>query len=218
MTGDQIRQLAGDWEARSLWRQVEWAADDWWASQNGEEDQSRAWVRLLLAVGNFKRQAPIRDLPEPPVAVWAQRTRPSAIALPVTASSLGCADEQSWRHLTELHGLGVPTSTTLLSALWPGCHVVIDLLSRQAAVGLALDEPQGWFAEPSGTGALPSISWAHYVWYRNVVVRTAQVSHTSAAAVERALFVLAKHGRRRRKAPARTWLEYRAALERQLSS
>jgi hypothetical protein len=42
-----------------------------------------------------------------------------------------------------------------------GCHVVIDLLSRQAAVGLALDEPQNWFVDPTGTGALPAISWAH---------------------------------------------------------
>jgi hypothetical protein len=54
MTSEPIGELAGDWGAMRLWRQVEWAADDWWASQRGDGEQIRAWVCLLLAVGNFK--------------------------------------------------------------------------------------------------------------------------------------------------------------------
>src|SRR4051794_2637333 len=88
MTEKQIAGLAGDWGALELWRQVEWAADVWWTSQQGDRDEARSWAHLLLAVGNFKRQAPIRSLPEPPTTVVAQRSRPSVIEPPGTNASL----------------------------------------------------------------------------------------------------------------------------------
>jgi hypothetical protein len=82
---------------------------------------------------------------------------------------------------------------TLLSALWPGVHVVIDIRDSRAAVDLAAGD--GWNVSGMGSHDLPrrepaAAYWEFYGWFRPLVAATAAATETESVQVERALHVL----------------------------
>ena len=97
-----------------------------------DKELTYRWNHLLMAVGNFKRQGgtmiePISIGPDPVVANApleftipgiGKAIRADEKASACSGSSLG----PTWIHVSEIQGLGVPTASTLMSALWPGKH------------------------------------------------------------------------------------------------
>ncbi len=102
--------------------------------------------------------------------------------------------------------MGVATATTLLSALWPGDHIILDIRALGALIGVTGISGKGWYAARVGEGSetrkgLDSIDWNDYAWYRAVILAESRALNTFPVNVERALFVLDEkysRGRRRR--------------------
>jgi len=115
-------------------------------------------------------------------------------------------DLDTWIRLSEqVSGLSVATTTTLLSALWPGHHVIADLFDVSVTIALNLDEAIkfGWIRLEAATPT--PMGWDTYVWFRSkVVARSIDLSSGELVIrpidVERALYTLgrrandAKHG------------------------
>ena len=231
---DQIEKLAGRWnrsEQLALsWTDIEILARRFLAAESDDGNATDEWHHLLMTVGNFKRRSGLispghltqeaqDDLVHRPDRITIQGTRGQAM--------VECSNPASWRNLTEkIPGLSVPTATTLLSALWPDYHVIIDWNDRDAAVGLdaapllrAQGLDRGWF-----NGGRPSERepyWELYDWFRQVVADTAS-SLTEAAIrirprdVERALFVLGRETLTFRRGPDWTWSGYHELLKNML--
>jgi hypothetical protein len=169
-----------------------------------------------MAVGNFKRSAGHifpEGLPDPSPGFVA----PPNFVIPGLPRSIVVRDTPaSWRNLTEVSGLGVPTATTLLSALWPGYHVIIDIRASRAAVGVTAGAR--WDTTNRDHCALPLRNskeeyWTFYGWYRPIVVASTS-RRVQPVQVERALYVL--DGRTMRRLPSGrdwTWSDYRAMSE-----
>jgi hypothetical protein len=97
------------------------------------EPSPRTWSELLMAVGNIKRQAKIHPM------AWSDGEvddgdRRQTLRLP--SIELDRDDLQSWRELTKIVGLQVPTATMVLAALWPANHATLDRWTFDGAVGL----------------------------------------------------------------------------------
>lgn len=138
---------------RQLWGDIELLADQFWASGC---DPLRGH-HLLMAVGNFKRQAIIRfddPLPTTTVKVGVERDLDRC---EIGGRVLIRDGHDSWEKFCGTNGgvsgFGVATTTTLLSALWPRHHVIIDQRALRAFIGLRL--AQGWECLLPGAG-LPS--------------------------------------------------------------
>jgi hypothetical protein len=177
----------------------------------------------LLAVGNFKRQGGVilyrtgDDAAQPELV-------PSTIEIPEVGRLL--AEEEapweSWERLRKsLHGIAIPTASTLLAALWPERHAIVDRLALTTAVGLA-GRLGSWSGPVSSDGARQSgypkdwlKLWSHYAWYREVVLSTAHEENREVLKVERALYRLGQDVDTR---IARPWTEYADALEQHLRS
>lgn len=166
-----------------------------------------------MSVGNFKRQTPIHvgeclghlseGLPNPPPAVdvpgggWLARD-----------------DTSTWKALTDIRGLGVATATTLLSALWPGEHVVIDRFAWSAAVGRRASEGlNSRGIDPEDSGKLPEIAWGNYEEYLSWVLATGNEQEVEPRDVERTLYRL---GAKVRGEAGRSWKAYGDVLKQRL--
>jgi hypothetical protein len=96
-----------------------------------------------MTAGNFKRQTAISlpKLQDPPDATHAAGGQVSfRIEVKGEWKTVTRDDADSWEHLTGIDGIGVATATTVLSALWPGSHVIADRRDMVAAIGLAYEE------------------------------------------------------------------------------
>jgi hypothetical protein len=189
------------------------------AQEDDIHQKLRAWHHLLMAVGNFKRQGGTRIvtslLPmgqvhdKPPVFT----DRVLAVKPFGEPFELVRDDSVTWARLCDIPGVRVATASTVLSAIWPGFHAIMDRYAFAAALGLAaatdMDvEPflqQGFSAEDQGV-LQPRIE--DYPWYRSCVLATA-VESVEPTQVERALYVL---GQRAVKAPGMSWKDYGSAL------
>jgi hypothetical protein len=90
-----------------------------------------------------------------------------------------------------VHGIAVPRATTILAALWPGCHVIADWRALSAAAALA-GARDGWDqvpVKPEGTDPL-EVKWDTYLWYRKAVLDCAAEEGLLPVQVERALYTL----------------------------
>jgi hypothetical protein len=200
--------------ARQRWQLVLSAASAVRASHGKSEPDLAAWNLLLMAAGNFKRQTPIGPLALPwPVTEPGE----SDDRVVVPDGQLLLRDSvDSWSELTSISGLGIPTSSTVLSALWPGHHAIMDTRALTAAVGLA-GHQRGWDTTPVLDGTawrLPPFTWAVYVWYRNELLQTAQAVGAALLDVERALYRI--HGRGK-VVRGRSWADYGGAITEQLA-
>jgi hypothetical protein len=143
---------------------------------------------LLLAVGNFKRQAGDIHLP---IEFASQEMAPQSewLELPGGFGRLVRGDVDSWRRLTQIPGLGIPTASCLLAALWPDDHAIMDVLDRRAAVALQVGR-HSHNDQRLDTTCLPSNEWQFYEWFRETVTLTAQAAGGKPVMVERALYVV----------------------------
>ncbi|HVX21285.1 MAG TPA: hypothetical protein VHB02_08055 [Acidimicrobiales bacterium] len=215
---NSIGQLAEAWGGSGNWRAV-WGDIEYLASRlfevEGSQNQEsgeihRRWHHLVLAVGNFKRQAgmiePTQLAPRGSRGVSA---RPTELTIPETTAVVRRDVPSTWQALTAIPGIGVPTATTLLSALWPGHHVIIDRRDVTAAVGLG--PGSGWLGAPFDGAWLPdSLAWDWYEWLRSSIRATPGFTMVE---IERSLYQLDRRIRSRLSSPW-SWSDYRpTALE-----
>jgi hypothetical protein len=144
---------------------------------------------LMLAVGNFKRQAGDIHLAVE-IADYLPARQSASLVLPGDLGRLERDNAASWQALAaRVPGLGIPTTTCLLAALWPDYHVIMDVYDRRAAVGLQVGRRSG-NDERLDTASAPGHAWWFYSWFRTTVTLTAHTAGCELVQVERALFVL----------------------------
>lgn len=142
-----------------------------------------------MAAGNFKRQAGDIHLPVD-LSAPAAGGAASGLILPGCGDRIERGTPGSWRLLGQIPGLGgIPTASCVLAALWPDCHVIMDVRDRRAAVGLHVGRRLADDRRLS-TLRIPSGQWWFYDWFRRSVTATAKAASVSPVEVERALFVL----------------------------
>jgi hypothetical protein len=154
-----------------------------------EQCDPETFHHLLLAVGNFKRQAGVIHLPvdfADPVA----GSRRESLVLPAGLGRLERDSVASWQRLNKIPGLGsIPTASCLLAALWPDSHAIMDVLDRRAAVGLQVGR-RSRTDQHLDTARIPSHEWWFYNWFRRTVTLTAEAADCEPVSVERALYIL----------------------------
>ena len=111
------------------------------------------------------------------------------LELPGGFGRLVRGDVDSWRRLNQIPGLGIPTASCLLAALWPDDHAIMDVLDRRAAVALQIGR-HSHNDQRLDTTWLPSNEWQFYEWLRETVTLTAQAAGGKPVMVERALYVV----------------------------
>lgn len=195
LSGAEIDAVpAMDARVAALWPDVERIADKVHASTGAE--RGLAWHHLLLAAVNFKARLKVYPpaIPEGWTPVITERE--TELRIPVGAGTLvvRAEDSKTWPDLKgKVRGLGIPRTTALLSALWPGRHVIMDWRALSAALALT-GARQGWdrsLADPASTK--PAVrSWASYSWYRTQVIQCAEGAGRSPLSVERALYQLGR--------------------------
>jgi hypothetical protein len=202
---DTIRCLAERWRDNgdSKWVDVKRVVSRFYEelsniTRSNDEELLFRWNHLLMVVGNFKRQGPtsIWPAPIPDVVNAPLRPVPDQIDVPYDNLSFRRDDQPvsgqtftSWRNLQTINGIGVPTATTLLSALWPGHHFVLDIRDVRAGVGLIVGPT--WTQRDEDSFALPSErDWEWYGWLRECLLQTVARTDLELFEVERALYIL----------------------------
>ena len=150
--------------------------------------EPETFQHLLLAVGNFKRQAGDIHLPVD-LADWETEWRSESLVLPGGLGRLDRDDVASWQRLDQIPGLGVPTATCLLAALWPDRHAIMDVLDRRATIGFQVGR-HSYNDQRLDAALVPSREWWFYDWFRRTVMLTAQAADCEPVLVERALYIL----------------------------
>jgi hypothetical protein len=212
-----IRHFSEGWNDDGTWDDVLYLAAQFLEAQASSpySDESMiAWHHLLLGVGNFKRPGG-RILPGAPLGSYESAPAPDLFRVPRLGFEVHQNDELTWFYLSEeIKGLGVATTSTLLAAIWPSTHVIMDRRTLSAAVGL-ITASWGWNALPGGVPILPQstqrlpISWGAFLWYLPTTRATAHEaqshdSHLQLRDVERALYELDRLASR----PGQTWQTY----------
>jgi hypothetical protein len=212
LTADEIR-AAGKIDAPyvALWEDVQRVADRVHATSGNQ--RAWAWHHLLLAVANFKTQATLfpPGLLPAPETISLQREDVLVVPMATGTLELRAEDAATWTQLLQLKGLREPRATTVLSALWPGRHIIMDWRALSAALALA-GARLGWSSsavDPSSTRRAKD-SWESYAWYRDTVLRAASQAEERPLIVERALWRVG------RKAPGMTWAKYASQVEERL--
>jgi hypothetical protein len=192
-----VQQLSATWDDGGLWEDVLFLADRFWAA-NEEGSRLMCWHHLVLAVGNFKRQTGRRLRPSAlhDQADRSRINRPGETLVP-TLDGPGrlCVDEsKSWRMLSgTLPGAGVPTTTTILAALWPDQHFIFDWRVHAAANALRIHA--GLVAtvevQPASTHS-PPLTFNDYELVRRWILETAAHLKVQVAQVERSLYQLSR--------------------------
>lgn len=216
LTGALVDRWAGEWNDTGLWADIDVLADRFWAATGQPTEEVTAWHHLVLAVGNFKRQAGrIRiRLPErtAPAATTVERAESFDVPGTTPTLRLACEEPGSWVRLAEnVTGFAVPTTTTLLTALWPERHFVADWRVRAAANALRLYHGGLEFSagiHPDRSGAKP-ITFDDYALLRDWLLDAAHHTGRPLVAVERALYELSRAVKGE---AGRTWAGYAAAL------
>lgn len=171
-------------------------------------DREFAWHHLLLAVANFKSERKVLLSPLPVVNQLRPGTNGGVtVPIPEGVLTITAEDPATWGALSDaISGLGVARASTVLAALWPARHAIIDRRSLWAAFALA-GPVSGWkppLPDPDATTG-GQIDWPRYGWYRDRVLATASAIQGAPVDVERGLYQL---GRRLGTESGRTWLSY----------
>ena len=203
------------WE--SQWLAIETIADDIWSTPSDDADRlRRLWIMLTYAIGNFKRQGNtgIFPLPSPwKLAPLPGQSEPRAtLSIPVNSTTVTLNFNGTTQGLKGVtRGLAsVPTGSTLLAALWPKDHAIMDIRDFQVAVGLLTCQGAQVIA-PSETASLYSPGWNEYRWFRLLMKsEAARLELRSPLPLERALYVAYDY--RPKKADGMTWPQWGAAL------
>ena len=200
----------------SNWPNVRWAARQFWSTQlSAAEDapeRQATWHHLVMTAGNFKRQTPIYlpDLPQGPDSA-DDADAPLSFTFEVDGRNQTVKRDSpdSWEHLSAITGIGVATATTVLSALWPGWHVIADRRDLGVGIGLAYEEAasEGLLRTAGYEGE--TVSWPRYRWFRPKVIARAAAIDVEAFEVERAMYEIDVETATSVGTP---WSDYRRAL------
>ena len=204
---ERIRALWETWDDGGLWDDILWLALLARAATDDRERRMR-WHHLVMAVGNFKRQGGRRLRPSriSPADKFTYAARADHFNGPDDLT-ISRDDADSWQHLEDsLAGAATATTTTLLAALWPDSHHILDWRVLAAAAGLGLiagDENGLDLVTPGGRDPLPP-ALDLYSRVRTVLIRQSVRAGVSLRATERALYLISKaiNGR------GTTWAEY----------
>jgi hypothetical protein len=189
-----------DFSGRSSWANwsnVQWTARQFWDAQwsSSSDDawkRQATWHHLVMTAGNFKRQAPI-SLPDLPEGSNAEHVTGDNRSFTIEVrkgmpKTVVREKPESWEYLTEIPGMAVATATTVLSALWPGYHVIADRRDIGAGIGLAYVEAcREKLLRTCGYDG-ETVSWKRYQWFRPKVITKAKAIGVDAVDVERALY------------------------------
>lgn len=137
------------------------------------QDRALAWHHLVMAAGNFKRQTPIFTFG---IGGSAAADRPASHRRLTfeegTGTTLECETREPWATLRGA-GIDIATATTLLAALWPHRHAIMDDRTRRCSVAL-IGHSQNWervpLTNPDSTDEVVSESWDTYHWYRTAML------------------------------------------------
>jgi hypothetical protein len=205
LTRLQVSHLSSEWDNVALrkraWSDINVLVQRFRvaSSEGNTESSCLTWHHLLLAIGNFKRSAGNvfpHALPGTPTTPATVRFNEFAFPSAVDGQSIRvtCEESSTWMSLTNEPGVGVPTATTVLAAVWPTRHAIIDIRDTRAAIGLMA--PVWWTAAGLDRAKLPSRTshlayWKLYAdWLRDVVLLTASAVSLAPVDVERALYIL----------------------------
>jgi hypothetical protein len=95
----------------------------------------------------------------------------------------------SWQRLVQIPGLGIPTASCLLAALWPDSHAIMDVLDRRAVIGVQVGR-RSHIDRRLDAARVPSHEWWFYDWFRQTVTLTAQAADCEPVSGESALYIL----------------------------
>jgi hypothetical protein len=136
---------------------------------------------------------------------------------------------ESWEGLDSIPGIAIPTATTVLAALWPSAHAILDRLTVQGAT--ALRGATGFWDGPVSPDAAKSsdpplfdranwLNWSTYGWYRErCILPTSDYVGVAPQKVERAVFELMRWQLSRDPSPIdEPWETYGHKLVRLLKS
>jgi len=208
---ERIRQFADTWSDGGLWDDIAWLSLRVWDADNDDERRLR-WHHLVMAVGNFKRLGGRRLRPEPLASAPGPEAVGRADHIRIPGGTLvTCEEPGSWSQLRDtLPGAAAPTTTTLLAALWPTRHFILDWRVLAAVAGLDVTSggPSHGIAEASSGDFLePTLD--RYRTVRELLIFSADESRTPLQVVERGLYVMSKGVKGIK---GRTWAEYGDAL------
>jgi hypothetical protein len=204
---ERIRALGETWDDGGLWDDILWLALLARAATDNSERRMR-WHHLVMAVGNFKRQGGRRLRPSriSPADKFAYAARADHFNGPDDLM-ISRDDPDSWQHLKDsLAGAATATTTTLLAALWPDSHHILDWRVLAAAAGLSLvaggDNGLDLVAPGGRDPLLPALDL--YSTVRTVLIRQSARADVPLQATERALYLISKaiNGQ------GMTWAEY----------
>jgi hypothetical protein len=196
------------WE--SQWLAINTIASDIWSTPSGDADRlRRLWIFLTYAVGNFKRQGNtvIFPLPSPwTLAPSSAQCKPRG-TLSIKAGNMALTLD-SGGTTEALAGItrglaSVPTGSTLLTALWPTEHCIMDIRDFQVVVGLLACQGVDVAAHDE-TASLYAPDWNEYRWFRVLMKSEAKrLKLPSPLLSERALYVAYDY--RPKQATGMTW-------------
>jgi len=208
---ERVRALANSWSDGGLWDDILWLALQAW-SASGENERRMRWHHLVMAVGNFKRQGGRRLRPTriSPASNLSFDIRPNQFWAP-DRLCISCDDPASWQQLQDsLAGAATATTTTLLAALWPDSHYILDWRVLAAVAGLGVDQggdsDLGLVAPGSQKPLKPTL--ADYAKVRTLLTRLARETGVPLRDLERALYRMTKNVQ----GNGMTWAQYGRAL------
>lgn len=206
-----VAKLGVKWSDGGLWDDILSISNQLWEA--GEANRLARWHHLLMAVGNFKRQAGRRI--HPPRLSDAVSVRPASgrtLQIPGSTRELHRDDPDTWVTLLGVRGMGTATTTTLLAALWPEDHHVLDWRVLNMACVLTLDTPNdlGFVRREDSSGIKPDLV-AHYPLVRELLRSFAQANDLALVTVERGLYNLSRTVKTEK---GRSWAEYSTAVYR----
>lgn len=173
-----------------------------------------AWHHLVLAVGNFKRQAPIHLERLPGTLSDDPSEHSPTVWIPEDGGFTLHADderlpERTWDRLLCGRGIETATATAILAALWPQRHVIFDVWVANVANAIHADDDGSYPGRPA---ALP-YSMDGYRMALPMFRELAERYRVPLLFIERASFVLAK---KLGNDQNRTWQDYIDALNDEL--
>lgn len=215
LTCDQLRTLSSGWSDGGLWDNIRWLAQRFWDTPQSSQDERVAWHHLVMAIGNFKRQSGRRLHPAQLHALEEVAASRSSFVVPGTAVLVARDTSDTWMRLC-LPGMATATRTTLLAALWPDHHHVLDWRVLCATVGVALTTLDDTRLRDSDSTETLTLMDEHYERIRALLLAVRdRCNDLDLLSIERALYRLDQRRQKldgTKRVVGRSWGDYKKAL------